>query len=742
MGKLLIDNAVYIPLAPLNMPFNRRITVLATVFATMAAAQARQTAPIRDEPVKKPAQEKIQQVEVKGSTDAYDPRRDDTASKIVVNNAEIVKYGDTNVLDVLKRLPGVTVSGGAVRMRGLGAGYTQFLVNGERPPSGFSLESLAPDSIERIEVMRAASAEFSTQSIAGTVNIVLKRVVNKAARELKAGAAVSRGLVSPSANLQLSDKVGSMSYTVSLAASQNKFAQDVPSVEESFDLAGLRTMLRESSARNVGVNEGINIGPRLSWTFANGDTLSWNSFANKHRFDIASDRRTNVSEGQGVPLPDSTSRMAGDFEYLRTDLNWVRKLGNGARIDIKGAATYSRNESDTRRLAFNAQGDTALDSVTLTGADEIGYTTTGKYSAPIGDGHAIAMGWDGGYADRDDGKRRRESGLPGAFPINSDEDFAAEVARFAMYGQDEWAITKNLSVYFGARWEGIRTTSSGNTFATTTSRTSVWSPLFHTLYKLPGMKGDQVRFSVTRTYKAPSTSALVPRRFTALNNSVTEPDYQGNPNLQPELALGVDASYEHYWGEGALLSASVSMRKIQGYTRRGLILDTDGRWVSLPVNDGNAHTRGIELEAKFPLKAVMKNAPNIDLRASLSRNWSSVDAVPGPNNRLDSQTPFSATLGIDYKAGPLTTGASYAFKNGGPVRISENLGSYTSVRRDMDVYAVWKFNPKYQLRVAVSNVLGQDYFNDSTYAGTFGSSRSRTVYPGPTTARATLEVKF
>ena len=715
-----------------------RLSILAAAVSAFATANAQQ--PVQ--PAKKPAEEKIQQVEVKGSAEAYNPRRDDTASKIVVNNAEIVKYGDTNVLDVLKRLPGVTVSGSAVRMRGLGAGYTQFLVNGERPPAGFSLESLAPDAIDRIEVMRAASAEFSTQSIAGTVNIVLKKVVSKAAREVKLGVGVARGIVSPALSVQLSDKVGSMSYNGSLNVSRNRFEQNAPSIEENFDPAGRRTALRESRSRNVGVNEGINIGPRLSWTLANGDTLSLNAFANKHRYDIRSERRTQVSEGVVVPFPDSDSHFSGDNESYRGELNWVRKLGDGARIDIKGAGTYSRNAGDTRRIAFNPAGAVGLNSVSITDADETGYTTTGKYSAPIGEGHAIALGWDGGYADRDDQKQRRETGLPGSFPINSDEDFAARVARFAMYGQDEWTITRNLSVYLGARWEGIETTTSGNTFATTTSRTSVWSPLFHTLYKLPDMKGDQLRLSVTRTYKAPATGALVPRRFTSLNNSVTEPDYQGNPNLQPELALGVDASYEHYWGEGALLSASVSMRRIEGYTRRGLILDTDGRWVSLPVNDGNALTRGIELEAKFPLKAVMKNAPPVDLRMSLSRNWSRVDSVPGPNNRLDAQTPFSATLGIDYKKGPLTTGASYAFKNGGPVRISENLGSYTSVRRDLDLYAAWKFNALYQLRLAVSNVLGQDYINDSTYTDRFGSSRTRSVNPGPTSARATLEVKF
>jgi outer membrane receptor for ferrienterochelin and colicin len=129
----------------------------------------------------------MQTVEVTGTASAYDPRRDDTASQIVVNNGEIVKHGDTNVLDVLKRLPGVTVSGGAGRMRGLSSGYTQILINGERAPAGFSMDSLAPDVIERIEVMRAASAEFSTLAVAGTINIVLKKAISKAQREVKGG---------------------------------------------------------------------------------------------------------------------------------------------------------------------------------------------------------------------------------------------------------------------------------------------------------------------------------------------------------------------------------------------------------------------------------------------------------------------------------------------------------------------------------------------------------------------------
>jgi outer membrane receptor for ferrienterochelin and colicins len=261
------------------------------------------------------------------------------------------------------------------------------------------------------------------------------------------------------------------------------------------------------------------------------------------------------------------------------------------------------------------------------------------------------------------------------------------------------------------------------------------------LYKLPDTKGDQVRFAVTRTYKAPATQSLIPRRFTSVNNTSTEPDFQGNPNLKPELALGFDASYEHYWGEGALLSASASMRRIDGYTRNGIIFD-NGRWVSLPINDGQAHTRGLELEAKFPLKSLLANAPALDLRASISRNWSSVDAVQGPNNRLDQQTPFSATLGVDYKLGALTAGGSFAFKNGGPVRISTTQSSYVSVRRDLEVYGLWKFDPQNQLRVALSNILSQDYISQSTYTDNFGSVHRTSIFPGTVVARATMEMKF
>jgi len=419
----------------------------------------------------------------------------------------------------------------------------------------------------------------------------------------------------------------------------------------------------------------------------------------------------------------------------------VHNLEEGAKLDLKLGVNGTRNRGDWREFDYRLD-ELARDSTVLSATDERGLTLVGKYTTPWKKDHALAMGWDAGYTRREDARDENE-----VFPLFereqvTNENYDATIKRLALYIQDEWNVSKQWSMYAGLRWEGLETTSEGNTFETSTNRASVFSPLAQTLYKIPDSR-DQVRLALTRTFKAPSASNLIPRRFTTPNNSQTEPDYRGNPDLQPELATGIDAAYEHWWAEKALLSASVSVRRIEDYTRQGLILE-DGRWIQTPVNDGDALTRSLELEAKFPLSAVIADVPEIDLRASVSRNWSEVDAVPGPDNRLDQQVPLSATLGIDYKTrdGKLSTGASFAFKDGGPVRVNVEQSRYQSVRRDLDVYALWKFNPKYQLRLAASNLLRQDGVSDSRYTDEFGTLRRTSFSEGHTMARVTLESRF
>ncbi|QYF93375.1 TonB-dependent receptor [Massilia sp. PAMC28688] len=720
------------------------LSLFAAALSSALAAHAQQTP--------------IQQVEVKGAADSYDARRDDTASRIVVNRDEIVKYGDTNVLDVLKRLPGVTVTGasgrgGEVRMRGLGNGYTQVLLNGERAPAGFSMESLAPDSIERIELIRGGNAEFSSQAIAGTINIVLKKAIKAAQRELKVSLGGGDGSFTPTYNLQMSDRKGKLSYSLSVNGVHNFFTRDTPSTEESTDNAGNVILLRNTAFRENGRFDGVNIGPRLNWSFDNGDTLTSQSFINFGRF--ARDSQTTVTPVVGGPgrYPYLEWDMTNENLFFRTDLNWVKKIKGGAKLDVKVGGLIGALRNDSYRDGYTARdGDVRLDSYVKSRGTDRGYNTTGKYSTPIFEGHALSMGWDVGFNTRDDARLQRDSvwyvpppgsgQLPGLRPDNRDEEYTGDVTRLNAFVQDEWNVTPRLSVYLGVRWESVSTKVSGNDFEDSKTSSEVFSPTLNVLYKLPNTKGDQVRLGVNRSYKAPNTQSLIPRRFASANNSSTEPDFIGNPNLRPELATGLDIAYEHFMDKGALVSISAYARRLTDSTRNVTRLGDDGIYVSMPSNSGSARAYGVEFEAKFPVKLLVPTAPAIDLRANLSRNWSSVDDVPGPYSRLDQQTPFSGTIGADYKAGRLTTGASYSLRTGGFVQVAENQAVFTSVRRDLEMYGLWKVDAKNQVRVALVNVLGQDFINESIFSDGSGLQKRRTASPQPAVLRATWELKF
>ena len=452
----------------------------------------------------------MQQVEVKGN--AYDPRRDDTASKIVVGSEEILKYGDTTVTDVLKRLPGITVTGaagragGEIRMRGLGSGYTQILLNGERAPAGFSLDSLAPELIERIEILHAASAEYSTQSIAGTINVVLKKTVKTAQRELKLGAGGGRDAFSRNGSLQWSDKDGMLSY--SLAASVYRYDYDYGGVHDSpaLDLGylpdGRQNLLRLISGDGRGRSEGLNLAPRLNWNTAGGDSLTAQFFLNAGRSNSHSNYQTQTVLGARPDYDGNGSASGNHQAFGRADLSWVHKLDGGAKLELGLRSMLTDNSADTTTQGQIDGLGLVLERTVRVEAMYRTLSSSGKYSSPWMPGHALAMGWDGTVSRREEQRRQRERDLPGgSVPVASDDNFDADVKLLAAYAQDEWDITPRWAMYAGLRWEGIATRTSGNLFDVVDQRSSVWSPLLQTLWKLPD---TQVATSCAWRSRAPT----------------------------------------------------------------------------------------------------------------------------------------------------------------------------------------------------------------------------------------------
>ena len=688
------------------------------------------------------------QVEIKGA--AYDARRDDTASRIVIRRDEIARYGDRSVLDVLKRVPGVTVDtsggrGGTIQMRGLGS-YTQVLINGERAPAGFDFDTLSPEVVERIEVLRAATADLPTQSVAGTINIVMRRLSGKAERQFKLGMLQSSLFRGPSATWRLSERSDRLAYSLAADLQLERFSRVWSGVEQNTALDGALDRLRLTTTHERGRMHRLNLTPRVEWTLERGDKLSLETLVNVNRFRNHAPSTVATLVGAPPPVPAITTAMRVDAENVTTNLAWSRELASGASVEAKLGFVGENSDNLLRRAGHDPAGAPATDGVVDTRERMREVNSTGKYQRKLEAGHVLAFGWDGGSNRRNDARHERDRVrvFPPGLPL--DERFKGRVTRLALYGQDEWNITPQWSMYLGARWEGIRTRVTGDTIGPVDHRSSVWSPVLQTLYKLPGKEGsgasDQLRLALSRTYKAPTVDNLIPRRFTWENNSATEADPQGNPELKPELALGLDAGYEHYWAEGAMVAVNASVRRIDDYISNRIYFD-GYRWIFTPVNDGRAVTRTLELETKFPLKTLFEGAPAIDLRAGVSRHWSRVESVPGPDNRLERQTPLSASAGIDWRSGRLSAGASVSFTRNGFVRVAANRGFYSEAMTDLGAYAAWKFTPKQELRLALSNLHGEDSgFEPSYFDPATGLERRRWTYPGTVRAQATYEMNF
>jgi len=696
----------------------------------------------RDQAPEKPPARNIQQVQVKGTAASYDPRRDDTAAKIVLNADEIRKYGDDNIYDVLKRAPGVTVTDRTIRMRGLGAGYTQILVNGDRPPPGFSLDALTPDQIERIEVIRAASAEYSMQAIAGTINIVLRRVVTKPQRDMRLNATRSPLQRNGSVGGTWGAQVGALSYVVNgtLFAGHNDFESRGTDVFTAPD--GGVTQSRLTGYRGGGAYRGVNLLPRLTWKIDDDNALNLSAgLQSSHHAWSGASRNDDLAGTFGDPdWIDMPGTSSGDQWSLRGEAGWTAKVGGG-KLELTLAAERSRDDNDNVTDYYSAGRLHHLrrdwDTVTRPRRSSL----RGKFARALEGGHTLVTGFDTSR-QRNDDTRIRFDQQDAATATRIVEGFEPEVTRLAAFVQDEWSIGKQLSVYLGGRWEGVRTESAATDVAPTASRSHVLSPVAQALYKFPHAPGLQARLAFTRTYKAPTVDQLTARRYYAALNTRFAPDASGNPDLQPELANGIDAALERFWPDGTMVSVSGSQRLIGDYIRTRLDFDPDGRWVYRPLNDGAARVRSLEAEVKLPLKRFGPALEGIDVRASATRNWSQVSTVPGPDNRLDGQTPLSATAGADYRRDKLSVGASVAYQRGGWVRISDAQSRLAQTRRDVDVYAAWKLDAHLQLRFTLNNLLGIDGTSESLYRDANGVSRQTNRQRGATRAGVNLEWKM
>lgn len=675
----------------------------------------------------------MQRVEVTGNA-ALDARRNDSAGRITVGRDELLRYGDSTLSAVLKRQPGMSVVNGEIRMRGLGAGYTQILVNGEPMAQGFSIDSIAPALIDRIDIMRSGSAEFGTQAIAGTINVILKKAGAGTRQDLNLAAGLMPGRLDPAASLRVSGKRGALAWA--LSAEVSRLGGDYRSQvrETSTDAAGALSGERLIDEHNVTASTRFGLAPRLNWALPGGDSLEWQATLDRTRPGGHGGMRETVLLGAPTEYPDNSFAIRSTAHSERSDVTWNSTVGSG-KLRVK--AGINRNTRDNDYLFLGASSQATLARSVVSDVIDNTASLNGKYLAPLGQAHSLGLGWDLGRTSRSEFRLQRDTSFDGAPLGILDEDYQALITRSAVFAQDEWSVTPRLQVYLGMRWEGLRSATEGRMLDQVRSRSSVLSPLASVLWKVPGSDKDQLRMSLSRTYKAPTSRQLVPRRYTTNNdNSQVNPDVRGNPNLRPELAWGIDAGYERYFGKSGVFSLSGYGRKVDQVTVQTLYQE-NGAWLSTPFNNGKASVWGIEADTRLPVSA------GVELHANAARNWSRLDAVPGPDNRLAEQVAATFNLGLDYAhSASLTVGANLNLQFSGRYRQSASLARYTGPARELGVYGVWKLDPATQLRLTCADVLAADNASNGVYHDQLGGTERATTVRGRALVRLVFEKKL
>jgi iron complex outermembrane receptor protein len=688
-------------------------------------------------PAPSPSEAAPQRVEITGERGGeLQERRESTVAKTVIGREEIERFGDTSLGEVLKRLPGVTLDGapgrgGNPRLRGLGNGYTQILLDGERVPPGFEIDALAPEQIERIEILRAPTAETGARAIAGTINIITRGNFRRRLNDLRLSLGLEDGRWSPGLSWTRTGGEGPLSYTFSANAVQTRFGtHSVTTLAQ--DTQGVPTLRRQETNDGDSERRRLTLNGRLQWRLGEGEAFTLTPFAIVSGTDSRRHATLLQPLGADPPYAQLDGRGEADFTLARLSALRTQRLADGTRLEWRAGAGRWRYDDDVRRLTRDAQGAPLPTQQDLAAITDQSWNASVKASTLLADAHSGVAGLELEGARREEARSYLSDGAPRFAGYGT--GLQARSQRVAAYAQDEWELNPHWAAHAGLRWESIETRGEGLDGGQS-NRSAVWSPLLHAVWKPDPKQRDQLRLSLTRSYRALTLGSLVGRPVLSVNNQATSPDRAGNPALRPELATGLDLTFERYLPGGGLLSAGVFHREISGLvryeTRLETVPGTGQRWVNRPYNVGDATVQGLELEAKLALRELLAQAraPAVDLRGSLGFFRSRVQSVPGPDNRVDQQPGMTANLGADWKLRtlPLTLGANLHWTPGYVTRLSATETAVQGRKPVFDAYALWAVSPTLGVRLSASNLTTPDYLRGSGYEDATLSESSQTV---------------
>jgi outer membrane receptor for ferrienterochelin and colicins len=437
------------------------------------------------------------------SASGYEQNIKDAAATIsVITKEELEKKSYTDVTDALKNIPGVNISGGgsnqSVMMRGMGAEYTLFLIDG-KPMQGNDafnpngslagtqinfLPSL--ENIERIEVIRGpASSLYGSDAMGGVINIITKKNSN----EVKAG----------------------ISTEYIMADSSNKVNNDSISTSMFINAPLVKDLLSLS----------------LNGSFLNSDESNFGADSVKSAGSDPEFKRKNF--GTKLTLtPDEYNTLGLEYLYSKQERKFTPGKSLASTSDESYFKSIKNNYSATHELKYDkfllnsyvnyddAENPSRVNEDTGNGIkfNTLTLNTQGTY---FFDSHKTSLG----------ANYKEENLEDGATSSLNDEIVKMKRYQWSIFGEDEWGLTEDLYLTLSGRYD--ENEKFGDNF----------SPKAYLVYHLTdnwSLKGG-----VTSGYKAPSLRQSATDFAGVSRGGVMI----GNPDLTPETSLNYETGVSY-----------------------------------------------------------------------------------------------------------------------------------------------------------------------------------------------------
>jgi outer membrane receptor protein involved in Fe transport len=699
------------------------VTVLALFCDNPAAAQDSAPASAAGEDTKTPAP--AEKVVVYGTK--FRNRSNEAAPALNYGLDYFQKFEPLTAGDALKRVPSVTFQSDVleydgVRLRGLDPGYTQILINGEKVPGSgvdrsFFVDRIPAELIERVEIVRSASADRSGDALAGAINIILRDAYSLDGGYVKAGglyfddeelkpviggvfgAPVGDGRILLGGNIQgrhnPKDKK-SLRFEPDLGALVFDNREDQSDVRDGTDYSFNGSLIFPIGGGTLDIS-GVYVRTDRTEkenSFEYGDLTSvdigdLDEFSNQ--FEDIFQENFSLRAKAELPFLGGEALIKAGFASFTDDITsteLVDEYAGGVIVDSEGTREFT-DQTDEELFATLAQTWSYGDVKLKVGVD---------YAMKTRDSLLVVAENAGGPV------------FPPPDPPEPGAQYEIEEQRIDPYALVR-GETELLAWEAGVRFE---TTDSEITDETGTfdNDYSFLLPSAHVLFK--ATEDDRFRASVARTVRRANFDQLSPA---LLEEEPTEDnDLLGNPALDPETAWGFDVSYERKLGRQGVVGVNFFYRDVKDRIElisTGVVSSEGSGFVLTYDNIGDGKVWGLEVDLSTPL--TFAGLENTGVFMNYSWLDSEItDPVTGEKRRFNDQAEYVFNAGFiqDLPSWAAAFGVSYRSQGRQFNRVIGETVE-TTYGGDLEAFVEKRFGENFVLRLTASNLL--DASKDETF---------------------------